>query len=779
MMKWISSIPFAFLSILTSCLLLVYSPAKGDDTVILNILLNQENKGEFYVIMRDDGDIFIKNEDLKKIGFKDIDGQVYEIEGEIYVLLSSMKGVGFHLNEVNLSLEITALPFYFRKQVIDLEGQRSINVRYTADSSAFFNYNLQYSREISSRVVGLTNELGLRRGNLLFLTNSEYTKDDSGEELVRLMTNFTFDRRRELQQIVIGDFFAPSSSFGTSLNMGGIRFFKAYETEPGLITHPLVNFSGSVVLPSDLEIYLDGRLYRTEKLHPGEFEIRNLFPREGGGTMDVVIRDSLGRENRLELPFYLTTTLLRSGYHDYSYSAGFLREEFGLESDNYGNFAVSGYHFYGINEFFTAGLSGEISGGRYNIGPSGGVRLWDAGILSLALASSQDEDRKKGMAESLGYIYQIQRFNFQSTARNYSRHYTALAQTIAQPGTRLDSLVGLGYNTESLGSFGLGYEIINKYEEANQRVISARYSRTIYYRIRLIGLVRLIRGGQDSDGYYISLIYNPSPKTSVSTTYSRQADVRTESIQIENAPPLGEGIGGRALYNRTSSEGKSTDAFDGLLQYNAHYGALSGRYQTEGGNQTYQASAAGGIAYVAKTFTFGRPVNDSFALVDVGGLKNVRVYVNNNEIGHTDSAGRIFIPDLASYYQNQISIDDHDIPMDYTFPEVRQVISPPGRSGSYVLFKTSKYRAIFGRISIKTKESKELLKLYEINMDQNGKTMTFQTTGEGEFYVENIYAGTYKASFFYKLKPCEFDIIVPESEESLVDLGDITCEETH
>jgi outer membrane usher protein len=294
----------------------------------------------------------------------------------------------------------------------------------------------------------------------------------------------------------------------------------------------------------------------------------------------------------------------------------------------------------------------------------------------------------------------------------------------------------------------------------------------------MIALFRIIRGVENIEEFFVSLIYNPFHKTTVSTSYSRQEDVDTETFQVENAPPFGEGFGGRASYNRTGSDAQATNAFDGFLQYNARYGTVTGRYQSEGSDQTYQASAAGGIAYVARSVTIGRPVNDSFALVDVGDLENVRVYVNNNEIGRTDSSGRLFVPDLASYYKNQVSIDDHDIPIEYTFPEVKQLISPPGRSGSYVLFETSKYRAIIGKIIIKTRAESHLLKLYEISMDVEGKTLTFQTTGEGEFYVENILAGAYRASFIYKQKPCEFDIIVPETEENLIDLGELICEET-
>ena len=43
--------------------------AEGGQMAILKIVLNQEEKGEFFVNVTDDGDFLVRIEDLKKMGF--------------------------------------------------------------------------------------------------------------------------------------------------------------------------------------------------------------------------------------------------------------------------------------------------------------------------------------------------------------------------------------------------------------------------------------------------------------------------------------------------------------------------------------------------------------------------------------------------------------------------------------------------------------------------------------------------------------------------------------
>jgi outer membrane usher protein FimD/PapC len=179
---------------------------------------------------------------------------------------------------------------------------------------------------------------------------------------------------------------------------------------------------------------------------------------------------------------------------------------------------------------------------------------------------------------------------------------------------------------------------------------------------------------------------------------------------------------------------------------------------------------------VLPTLNFGRPVQDSFALVKVGDLKGVRVYLSSQEMGRTGSSGKILIPNLGSYYENQISINDKDISMEYTITEVMKYVSPPLRSGSYIEFGATKIQSFFGTLRVKVGEEIKPLEYVEFKLLVEGKELLSPTGKGGEYYLENIKPGKYRGELKYLDKDYSFDIIVPKSEDVMIDLGEIICE---
>lgn len=120
----------------------------GAETIILNITLNQEPKGEFFLILTDDRDFLVKTSDMKTMGFRELaveTGKITMIADEPHVSLKSLKGVEFVFNEKTLTLEITADPNLLPKRVIDFMPQRQPKVYYPRDNSAFLNYRFDYS----------------------------------------------------------------------------------------------------------------------------------------------------------------------------------------------------------------------------------------------------------------------------------------------------------------------------------------------------------------------------------------------------------------------------------------------------------------------------------------------------------------------------------------------------------------------------------------------------------------------------------------------------------
>src|SRR4030066_2363909 len=99
--------------------------AEGGQMAILRVVLNQEEKGEFFVNVTDDGDFLVRIEDLKKMGFSEIRGKISVLEGEEFVSLKSMERVKTVFDEKKLALELTADPHLLGKRVFMLRYPRT------------------------------------------------------------------------------------------------------------------------------------------------------------------------------------------------------------------------------------------------------------------------------------------------------------------------------------------------------------------------------------------------------------------------------------------------------------------------------------------------------------------------------------------------------------------------------------------------------------------------------------------------------------------------------
>jgi outer membrane usher protein len=191
--------------------------------------------------------------------------------------------------------------------------------------------------------------------------------------------------------------------------------------------------------------------------------------------------------------------------------------------------------------------------------------------------------------------------------------------------------------------------------------------------------------------------------------------------------------------------------------------------------EAYSLTAAGGITFIKDSLNFTRPIQDSFAVVKVGELKGVRVYLNNQEIGRTSESGKVLIPNIGSYYENQVSISDKDIPIEYQISEVLRYVSPPLRSGSYIEFGVTKMQSFFGTLKTKMDQEIKPLEYIEFKLLVEGKELLSPTGKGGELYLENIKPGKYRGEFKYLDKDYSFDIIIPKSDDIIVDLGEIIC----
>ena len=750
---------------------------------MVRVFLNGEEKGDLFVERTEDGDFLVKEEDLAAIGFRDPAGTILEIEGVRHLSLRSMMGASFEFREKDLSLVITAHPSLLPKRTVDFLPARQRKVLYPKDQGGLLNYQAGYiaGDSFSFRSFDVTNQAGIRVGDVLLLSDSSFTKTPDDSRFVRLMTSATWDRRETLQRAVVGDLLASSGELGASVNLGGIGFSKVFRIDPYFRRDPMANVSGLLPLASEVEVYLDGTRIRTVKLPPGEFDLRNITRYNGASAVSLVIRDPFGTERRIEFPFYFTDTLLREGLHEYSYNLGVLREDFGSESNRYGHAAFSAFHRYGWRDTITLGGRAEGGGGVVNLGPEAVFRIREAGVLAASLSASHDDGQGFGGAGLIRYTYQGSRWNAQAFLRGISREYAVIGEEIRSDRTRTETGGGVGYGTREAGSLTLDLGFADRHAGPDRFSAAATYSKTLGRNATLRLSWRKTREAGSEDEVFLGLTWYPWREISLSASYQGGDGQSTETLQFQKNAPVGEGYGIRGSVVRTDSPLASSTAVDPLFQYNGRYGIYTAEYRAEfvdGGSrmETTRLSAAGGIAYVGGTVGFSRPVTDSFGLVRVDRLEGVRVSLNNQEVGRTDASGEVFLPNLGSYYENQVSINDKDVPIDYSLSEVIRYVSPPLRSGSVIPFEARKFQAVTGTIAIRRGGKIFPAEYLEVRMRADGEEIVFPTGKGGEFYLENLPPGRYRGTVQVPEAPCPFEMEIPRSDEMLIELGGLSCE---
>jgi outer membrane usher protein FimD/PapC len=105
------------------------------------------------------------------------------------------------------------------------------------------------------------------------------------------------------------------------------------------------------------------------------------------------------------------------------------------------------------------------------------------------------------------------------------------------------------------------------------------------------------------------------------------------------------------------------------------------------------------------------------------------------------------------------------------------VVSPPLRSGSRIPFEVKRFRAVTGTLGWRRDGGWKPAEYAEVRLSAEGKGITFPTGKGGEFYVEDLGPGTHAASIEQGGKRCLFEMTVPATDDLIVDLGRLTCED--
>lgn len=728
----------------------------------LELSVNGVDKGAVRVLVRGTN-VFVLVSSLREAGLINIPGQPENIGGELYIRVSALgPRVQYMFDEDNLTLALTAEPSLLAPVTIDLASAPE-KIDFISNPAGFINY--AFTADNFERAT-LLSEQGFSFGTM-FLGNT--LSATSAGRVQRINTSATIDNRRRMTRTIIGDTIADAGVLGGASQIAGISYAKNFAINPYFTPFPGQRFAGLVSTPSTADVYVNGLLVRTVDLPPGPFNLQNLPALSGAGATRIVIRNAFGLTQELGAPYYLGTRVLRRGLHDFSYSAGFERRPVQSSIGSYGNPALTGRHRYGLTDTLTIGAF--AAGDRRKIagGPELTVTL-PFGTFAVSSAGSHQQG-DTGAAASAQYVYQSARFSFGGAATYMSPRYATVGldkstdratwQTSAFASTRLGEIdFALNYYHQDFRDLGTSAQV----NLTSSMRLAGRFNLSVSLFHNRTAQLR------PNNGVFAALTMAIGGDTSATVSANADSAGTVGALQVQKSRPLGTGFS----YLAQASVGpRAVSVLN--AQYQGDYGLYEADVTHVEGNTSATLTAAGAVTFVGGAAFFTRPVQDAYGLIQVPGVPDVTGYISHQDTGKTDARGNLLVPNLLSYYGNQLGIEPLDIPLDYSVAEIERTIAPSYRGGAVVRFPVKRLQAFQGVIQL-DQGGKTVAPAYgDFTVDLEGHPVKSPLNAEGAFYLEDLTPGSHTAVVEFNGEACRFTIEVPPSAERFVNMGTLTC----
>ncbi len=520
------------------------------------------------------------------------------------------------------------------------------------------------------------------------IQNRGFTTYESGEtQYIRDDSFWAYSSPESLRSYLVGDFVGTPLEWTRSLRLGGVRIARNFGLRPDLVTFALPALGGSAVVPTTVDLYVNGMRQFTGQANPGPFVIADAPPLTGAGNVTIVYRDAHGRDVVSVQPLYVDTRLLESGFMDYDFEFGYARRNYGTTSFDYADQpGTLGSLRYGISDRFTLEAHTELAEALHVFGVGGLLRLGTAGVASAAVAHS--DAGEQGWLSSAGYQYIAPRWSLDLYDRRTHGDYRDLGtlENVPVPQRLTRSNLTLWVTSSQAASVSYIEQVASPGDAA--RVLTLGYRGT-FYDGRLGVFLNAFRDyEEDSDGFYLGFSLGFGTSSTAYSSVSHMDEDRTAAFGFSR--PVDYDRGGFG-WNYTGERGNDDYQRDNArLDYRASFMDLSLGYEKSAstGNNTDSVSFFGSGSLVAMRggIFAARSINDGFALVSTDGLAGIPVLRENRLLGRTDGRGYLLVPDLPSWRASKIAIDLTDAPVDVASGVNEQRTNPRGGSGVNVTF---------------------------------------------------------------------------------------------
>ncbi|EKT60923.1 fimbria/pilus outer membrane usher protein [Providencia sneebia] len=687
----------------------------ADGDYELDVYINHEWRGRLPVIIKDNNhsvlmtaaqinDLGIKLNDKEKKYPDAVPLSDYLQEGSYQLDLSQFK--------LNIQVPQAQLIQGLQGYIAPEYWERGI-------SGAFVSYSGNYSYSKYNNSADSKNNdnvyLSLNSGvNLLgwqFRDQSTYNYDNqSGSDWINNNRYIQKGLPSISSEIRLGDSYSKSDMFDSI-------FFRGMTLKTDMRMYPdaMQGFSpvvrGVAQSNATVNIYQNNTLIYQTTVPPGAFTIEDILPTGSGGDLSVEVKEANGSVNQFIVPFSSVPNMLKEGVTKYELYAGEAR----INSNHYRpNFIQGGYQL-GINNTLTGYTGGIASDNYYSVLLGGGFNL-PIGAISIDMSHAQSRFDNNASLTGQSYKVSYSRYfnqtgtNFSLAAYRYStKDYLTFSDSIElrewlnsgnspsgfshQKNTfNINMSQDLGENVGSLFISGTLRDYWGENNSSKEYQIGYSNSwNSINYSITT-SRIRYSNNDQNShlkeeQRYYFNVsipisLFEQSAYLSAGSNFNdgtyANSNVGLSGVAGEN---------NQINYGATvSDQNKGSTSLNTNLSYKTSVATLNSSFSHSSDYTQMTVGATGSIVAVKQGVLASNQLGETFAIIDVPGVKNAAI--NGDKTLITNDDGVALVPYLSAYRKNMIRLDTEDTDSNTEVVGNMKDIVPYAGAITYIPFQT-------------------------------------------------------------------------------------------
>ncbi|MBE9058942.1 fimbria/pilus outer membrane usher protein [Sphaerospermopsis sp. LEGE 08334] len=782
-------------------------PRNENQRVIVPFFIDGQQRGQVLLTLGNSPTVRIQAAPLlaetEKVIRPDIQGKLtsaVDNEGNLSLEILLENGLQATFDRSKLELQIQVPPAQLRTNVANLNAGRlppdsekallpstfSGYVNFRADKDYIWSGSGQTN--IGLQPLRLAVDGTLNYKNWVFEGRGNFTEARK-PALIRGDLRVVRDAPAEALRYVVGDLALPITGYQNSKPQLGISVAKNFSLQPYLVTRPISQFEFFLEKDSLVDVLVNGRLQRTLQLPAGKQDIRDLPLNTGTNDVELVIKDDVGRVQRLNFYKPVAGDLLAPGVQQFAYSLGVPSiESNGDRTYDFTQPILTLSHRLGLTNQFTGGTYIQADFQQQLAGLEG-IFATNYGNLGWDLALSHDQQLGIDYAGKLRYEYlQVGENNpsqrsFRLTVESKGRNFVRVGE--AKPRNDFLYDITANYSQKLFGD--MRGNLSTRYQFGRDIPNTYRFS---------LGLSRTFRNGLNVN---LNLSQNldrtgfAEQRANINFSWtlprSRQSIQASSNINNKGEPanrlnwnynPL-RTIGTPKPSLSLTQNNRSYN-FNGRLSYtgyrfdgNLSHDAVFPRNGNNAIANTTKFNFGTALVFADGYFGWSRPLNNSFALViPKDGIKGQEIGINPSSGGYTtriDNLGFGVVPNLSPYNISTVIIDAPNLPVGMDLGDRVIKVLPSYNSGTLVRVGTDATVFLRGVLLNANGEPISLQSAEIIAVgDRNWQPVTIFTNKSGKFATSGLKPGRYEIRLFTN-PPAVIPFAIPSDAKGIYDVG--------